>query len=87
MKTHQVHCDVELLNEALAPLLGLLELGECPAVGPPPQPGGEGPEAEVVAGCTLVETPDRLFFQLCHEKGKEKNMMTETCRNGVKQLM
>lgn len=33
VKTHQVHCDVELLNKALAPLLGLLEFGECSAVG------------------------------------------------------
>lgn len=41
MKTHQVNRDVELLDEALASLLGLLEFGEGPTVGPPPQPGGE----------------------------------------------
>lgn len=69
MKTHQVHCDVELLDEAFAPLLGLLEFGQCPAVGPPPQTGGERPEADVVAGRTVVETLGCLFLQLCHEEG------------------
>lgn len=80
MKTHQVHCDVELLNEALAPLLGLLKFGKCFAVGPPPQPGGEGPQADVVAGSALVEALYRLLLQPCHEevKGKEQVGITET---------
>lgn len=87
MKTHQVYCDIELLNEALAPLLGLLEFGERPAVGPPPQPGGEGPQADVVAGSTLVEAFHRLLLQPCREEGKERVRITENGRNGVQSLL
>lgn len=72
-ETHQVNGVVELGNEFFASLLGLLEFGDGPAVGPPPQPDGEWAQADVVAGRALVEALHRLLLQLCHEKVEKKN--------------
>lgn len=74
-ETHQVNGVVELSNEFFASLLGLLEFGDSPAVGPPPQPDREGAQADVVAGRALVEALHRLLLQLCHkEVGKKNNL-------------
>lgn len=74
-ETHQVNGAVELGNEFFASLLGFLELGDSPAVGPSPQPDRERAQADVVAGRALVEALHRLLLQLCHEEvGKKNNL-------------
>lgn len=65
---------MQLGDELPAPLLGLLDLGHGAGVGSLPQLGGQGAQADVVAGLPLVvEALHGFGLQLCHMERTNKD--------------
>lgn len=72
LETHQVNSGAELRDEFPAPLLAVLDFGQGLGVRTLSELGGEGAQADVVAGLLLVEASHSLCLQLCHKGGKHE---------------